>query len=170
MSQENSLRQRHGADSLEWSTDLYQKALEVTDHLALNSIPAQNLRQYERPGLMLAYVDPQTANSDDVTASCRHAIDGWYSQKDNYNFDHPILTDESRDFVQLVWKSSKLVGVSRSRLPNGGSYVASVFQPIGDSHQTTSDGLKKDSINTRFGDDRVQTVINKIFADRALQK
>ena len=166
MSQENNLRQRHGAEPLQWSNELYRKAVEVTDHLALNGITAENLPQYERPGLTLAYVDSNAANPDDVTASCRRAIDGWYEQKQNYDFNHPKLSQNDRDFAQLVWKASKFVGVSRSRLPEGGSYIASVFQPAGD-YQTNSD--KKDilltSSNTK--NDKLSKLIDKLLSNNS---
>ena len=144
MSRENELRQRHGAEVLQWSNDLYKKAVEVTDHLALNAVSVENLAQYERPGLTLSYVDGSAANMDDVTSTCRHAIEGWYEQKKNYDFAHPTLTEQDRDFAQLVWKASKFVGVSRSRLPDGGSYVASVFQPAGEYQAT---GTKKNHLS-----------------------
>ena len=167
MSRENELRQHHGADILQWSNDLYKKAVEVTDHLALNAIPASNLPQYERPGLTLSYVDASATNIDDVTATCRHAIEGWYDQKKDYDFAHPSLTEQDRDFAQLVWKASKFVGVSRSLLPGGGSYVASVFQPAGE-YQTT--GTKKNRLfNTKrqTSHDKLHDLIDKLLSKKS---
>lgn len=159
MTHENKLRRRHGADGLQWSNDLYRKAVEVTDHLALNAVSSQNLAQYERPGLTLSYVDASAANMDDVSATCRHAIEGWYEQKKNYDFAHPSLSERDRDFAQLVWKASKFVGVSRSRLPDGGSYVASVFQPSGEYE---TNGTKKNHLS-KTKQDTLSSLIDRVL-------
>lgn len=162
MSHENSFRRRHGAPPLNWSNDLYKKAIEISDHLALNAVPLSNVSNYERPGLLLAYVSPTNGDIESANASCRQAIDTWYNQKENYNFKEPLLNENNRDFIQLVWKSSKLVGISRTRLPDGGAYIASIFKPVGEIKDKT--GTKKDllvKVNARK--DKLGNLINRIM-------
>lgn len=117
---------------MEWSDELYRKALEITDHLALRNVPAKNVTTYERPGLNLAYVPQQTNDDSEASAPCTRAVTEWYGQKQNYNYQHPQLSAEDRDFTQLVWKSTKKVGISKTKTLDGDTYIAAVYEPAGD--------------------------------------
>lgn len=128
----NEFRRRHGAEPLEWSNDLYKKALEISDRIALKNVPARNLSRYERPGLNLGYVQLSFENNKTASTPCVRAVEDWYGQKLNYNYDKPQLNANDRDFTQLVWKSTKRVGISKTLSLDGSvAYVAAVYQPIG---------------------------------------
>lgn len=96
----------------------------------MKNVSPQNLTSYERPGLNLAYIPQQT--NDDAAAPCTRAIDEWYGQKQNYNYEHPKLSAEDRDFAQLVWKATKQVGISKTKTLDGNTYIAAVYKPAGD--------------------------------------
>jgi len=123
----NELRDRHGAAGLEWSDALYKKAHEITERIAVNSIPQKNLSQYERPGLNLNFVELNPSNNRSLDGPCLKAVSEWYGEKLNYDYETPKLTSEDRDFTQLVWKSTKRVGLARSLSPDGrNAYIAAI--------------------------------------------
>lgn len=128
----NDFRKRHGASSLLWSDPLYRKAYEITDRIAMNNVPQQNLSQYERPGLNLGFVHLNPITNRSAETPCIKAVEEWYGQKLNYDYESPKLTAEDRDFTQLVWKSTKRVGLSRTiSLDGRNAYIASVYEPVG---------------------------------------
>jgi len=98
----------------------------------VNSIPQKNLSQYERPGLNLNFVELTPSNNQSLDGPCLKAVSEWYGEKLNYDYETPKLTSEDRDFTQLVWKSTKRVGLARSLSPDGrNAYIAAVYEPIG---------------------------------------
>lgn len=161
----NELRRRHGADPLQWSDELFKKAVEITDHMALRNIPSRNLSMYERPGLNLAYVSRDADDVNDEASTCKQAIESWYGQKQNYNYQHPKLSLEDRDFAQLVWKSTKSVGISKTKTLDGDTYIAAVYQPA-DTNESVY-GLKKNTLPRFMRSFYSQTVK---FLDQILKK
>ena len=130
----NELRRRHGAEPLEWSTELYRKAGEISDRVAMQSVSLQNLSKYERPGLNLGMVSlsNNVQNNKTESTACVRAVEGWYGQKLNYNYDKPQVTEDDRDFTQLVWKTTKRVGIAKSlTMDRETEYIAAVYDPAG---------------------------------------
>lgn len=61
------------------------------------------------------------------------AIDDWYSEVKNYNFNFADKNDPSQTlhFTQLVWNSSLSIGASFARRSTGAAYVVMRFSPHG---------------------------------------
>ena len=132
LSLHNELRRRHGSEAVEWSDDLYRKAREIADRIAVQGVLQKDIGKYEQPGLSLAAIDLNTMNNKTAATPCTRAVEGWYGQKLNYNFEHPRLSEENRDFTQLVWKGTKTMGLARATSDDGRTaVVAAVYQPAG---------------------------------------
>jgi uncharacterized protein YkwD len=56
-------------------------------------------------------------------------IDSWY--KDAKEFRYHNINQEATPFAQLVWKSSKLIGIGLSKDEKGGTYIVANFHPTG---------------------------------------
>lgn len=56
-------------------------------------------------------------------------IDSWY--KDAKEFRYHNINQEASPFAQLVWKSSKLIGIGLSKDDKGGTYIVANFYPTG---------------------------------------
>lgn len=125
-------RHRHAANPLKWSNSLYRKALDISDRLADNDVGPKNLSKYERPGLSLDYVPlTQLKYNETEYTPCVYAATDWYGQKINYNYGAPKVTNDNRDFTQLVWKSGKTIGIAKSISTDGkGAYIAAVYEPV----------------------------------------
>lgn len=60
------------------------------------------------------------------------AVDAWYNEIKDYNFDDPSYSESTGHFTQLVWKSSTTVGCGYKNCGNGyGYYVVCNYQPAG---------------------------------------
>ena len=55
----------------------------------------------------------------------------WYSQIFNYNFDSPGFNPETKNFTQLVWSSSRRVGIGKADDGNGFTVVVARYEPVG---------------------------------------
>ncbi|MGW3044184.1 CAP family protein [Kitasatospora sp. NPDC001159] len=53
--------------------------------------------------------------------TCKDAVDSWYSESKQYNFNSPGFSDETGSFTQLVWKSTTKVGCARVGGPRNGN-------------------------------------------------
>uniref|UniRef100_A0A4W5RB06 GLI pathogenesis-related 2 n=2 Tax=Hucho hucho TaxID=62062 RepID=A0A4W5RB06_9TELE len=66
-----------------------------------------------------------------ITATGQEVVDAWYKQEENYDFSKPGHQAKTGQFTQLVWRSSKEVGVG---IANGGTGMLTVvahFKPAG---------------------------------------
>ena len=55
----------------------------------------------------------------------------WYSQIYNYNFDSPGFNSEVKNFTQLVWNSTRRVGIGKADDGNGFTVVVARYEPVG---------------------------------------
>ena len=58
-------------------------------------------------------------------------VDRWYSEIQNYNFDKPGFHTGTGHFTQLVWKSSKELGMGIAQAADGTWYVVANYSPPG---------------------------------------
>ena len=56
-------------------------------------------------------------------------INNWYSEEQNFLYN--VKNQEATPFAQLVWKSTKLIGIGLSKDNNGGTYIVANFYPAG---------------------------------------
>lgn len=55
----------------------------------------------------------------------------WYKEILNYDFDSPGFNNETLDFSQLVWLSSRKLGVGKATGAEGVTVVVARYEPVG---------------------------------------
>lgn len=121
----NALRARHAAPPVEYRQELCRDALSWAWYLANTSSFAHSSTVHgENLAMLGGVVAPERAGAS--------AIDMWYSEIALFDFDDPngnsyLVTGH---FTQLVWTSTRFVGLGIAAGP-GGTYVVMQFSPPG---------------------------------------
>uniref|UniRef100_A0A0N5ALB9 SCP domain-containing protein n=1 Tax=Syphacia muris TaxID=451379 RepID=A0A0N5ALB9_9BILA len=58
------------------------------------------------------------------------AVKTWYNEKNKYDYSRPGFSSATGHFTQLVWKSSKKIGIGMAS-SSGMTYVVANFYPAG---------------------------------------
>ena len=58
------------------------------------------------------------------------AVDMWYREIDDYNFEKPGFSGSTGHFTQVVWKGSTHIGIGRAT-KKGKTYVVANYIPPG---------------------------------------
>jgi len=114
----NELRRKHGAPPLKWKDELAQDA-----QAAANQCVAKG---------MLHHSNTNGAGQNGAMGypSFEAAIDGWYSEIKDYDFQNHGFAMNTGHFTQVVWKSCTHVGMARDTTGRG-SYVFANYYPPG---------------------------------------
>ncbi|CAF4281221.1 unnamed protein product, partial [Rotaria sp. Silwood2] len=127
----NYFRARHCAPPLVISQQLNQIAQSYAEYLAATST-------FEHSGNQLGN-EPlgenlymQWISYGRVKASARDAIQSWYDEIAMHDFDRPIYSSETGHFTQMVWRSSRKLGVGVAYSPDGREvYIVANYYPGG---------------------------------------
>lgn len=103
----NKYRSYHCSPETQWSTTVQTSAQNWADFLAKNNAFYHSFGKY---GENLAIMFDESAQEDKTNITI-NAIKSWYSEVENYDFDNPGWGWSTGHFTQLVWKSTKYVGV-----------------------------------------------------------
>jgi len=125
LKQHNIYRAKHGVPPLALSSQLNGVAQQYAEQLARtnqlvhsdNTQLGENLYAFESSGQTLPRPEA--------------VVDRWYSEIQNYNFDKPGFHTETGHFTQLVWKSSKELGIGIAQAAAGTWYVVANYNPPG---------------------------------------
>merc|ERR1712188_200964 len=114
----NELRRKHGAPPLKWKDELAKDA-----QAAANQCVAKG---------MLHHSNTKGAGQNGAMGypSFEAAIDGWYSEIKDYDFQNHGFAMNTGHFTQVVWKSCTHVGMARDTTGRG-SYVFANYYPPG---------------------------------------
>ncbi|KAJ7382007.1 sterol-binding protein [Desmophyllum pertusum] len=128
----NDKRALHeGTSSLVWDASLAQQAQKWADHLlALGEMQHSGTAGQ---GENLYWGIGSTA------ASCADAVEAWYAEIADYDFNNPAFAYNTGHFTQVVWKGTTNVGVgiASKKLTSGDyvgmyeTYVVARFTPPG---------------------------------------
>jgi uncharacterized protein YkwD len=125
LKQHNVYRARHGAPPLVLSSQLNDVAQHYVEQLARtnklvhsgNTHFGENLYAFGSSGQAL--LRPEAV------------VDRWYNEIQNYHFDKPGFYMGTGHFTQLVWQSSKELGMGIARAADGTWYVVANYSPPG---------------------------------------
>ena len=59
------------------------------------------------------------AVSSDHTFDVKSAMEMWYGEGKDYNYDTPGFSSNTRNFTQMLWKGTEEVGMALSRSEDG---------------------------------------------------
>ncbi|CAF3461378.1 unnamed protein product [Rotaria sp. Silwood1] len=127
----NYHRARHCAPPLVIDQRLNQIAQSYAEYLAATST-------FEHSGNKLGNealgenLYMQWISHGEAQASARDAIQSWYGEIAMHNFDRPKYSSETGHFTQMVWRSSRKMGVGIAHSPDGREvYIVANYYPGG---------------------------------------
>lgn len=106
----NYHRFQHGAEELSWSPMLAVEALHCAERI-IRTGSMQSNDTNER--------GENIAMSSDRSFDVKAAIELWYSEEREYNYDSPAFSSFTRNFSQMIWKDCKEVGMALARSDDG---------------------------------------------------
>jgi len=120
----NNYRRTHQAPDLSLSVDLILKAQEEADRLAaIGKLEFSDVMYNgERLGSNLYGKSVPTGNLG------RESCNAWYAQKSFYTGQWASNVGQ---FTQMVWKSSRELGVGKATSANGWTYIVALYYPAG---------------------------------------
>ena len=125
LKQHNVYRAKHGVPPLVLSTQLNDVAQHYAEQLArINQLVHSNNTHFGEN--LYAF-----GSSDQVLPRPETVVDRWYNEIQKYNFDKPGFHTGTGHFTQLVWKSSKELGMGTAQAANGTWYVVANYSPPG---------------------------------------
>jgi len=125
LQQHNVYRARHGVPPLVLSSQLNDVAQHYAEQLAHTNqlVHSDNTRFGENLYAFRA--------SGQAPPRPEAVVDRWYSEIQNYNFNKPGFHTGTGHFTQLVWKSSKELGIGIAQAADGTWYVVANYNPPG---------------------------------------
>jgi uncharacterized protein YkwD len=125
LKQHNVYRARHGVPPLALSAQLNDVAQRYAEQLARTNqlVHSDNTQLGEN---LYAF-----GSSGQAPPRPEAVVDRWYSEIQNYHFDKPGFHTETGHFTQVVWKSSKELGMGMAQAADGTWYVVANYSPPG---------------------------------------
>lgn len=68
---------------------------------------------------------------DGKELSALEAVDMWYKEVEDYNFEDPAFNAKCGHFTQVVWASSREFGAARCLASDGTQYIVARYKPAG---------------------------------------
>ncbi|XP_041855504.1 cell wall protein PRY3-like [Melanotaenia boesemani] len=100
----NAYRAMHNAPPLTYNSELNAAAQKWADHmLGENTLGHSDTNDGENIYFM--------SSSASVSPTGKEAVDSWYSEIKDYDFNKPGFQSKTGHFTQVVWKDSKELGV-----------------------------------------------------------
>uniref|UniRef100_A0AAY4EIA1 SCP domain-containing protein n=1 Tax=Denticeps clupeoides TaxID=299321 RepID=A0AAY4EIA1_9TELE len=108
----NTYRQKHGAPPLTMSRELSRSAQKWAEKLLAAKI-LKHSDTDDGENLFYASIMDWIIPSSDITFcfSGNEAVDKWYNEIEKYKFSRPGFQSSTGHFTQVVWKSSKELGL-----------------------------------------------------------
>lgn len=124
----NELRSKHGCPELRSDEDLTSKAQKTAESLAKKDKLENSDLKLKGKSISenLSMWNGNEKPGDEIVRE-------WYDQKVNYNWETPSIATNNQAFVQLIWKSSSLIGVGVAKSTKGNWYVVTNYQPAAES-------------------------------------
>ncbi|XP_073257922.1 Golgi-associated plant pathogenesis-related protein 1-like [Porites lutea] len=123
----NNRRALHGTPALVWNNSLTQHAQEWAEYLLSNGSLVHASGIDEGENLAWGY--------GPTFRTCVQAMEGWYDDEEpQYDYDNPGFSKATGHFTQVVWQSTKSVGVAlTTKKTNYGyeTFIVARYYPAG---------------------------------------
>uniref|UniRef100_A0A667ZNB0 Im:7150988 n=1 Tax=Myripristis murdjan TaxID=586833 RepID=A0A667ZNB0_9TELE len=119
----NAYRRDHQAPPLTFNSDLNASAQKWADHL-LSTRKLEHSRAKDGENIFYA------SSSGPIKMTGKEAVDSWYSEVKDYDWDSPGYSHKTGHFTQVVWKETKELGVGLATDGNT-VYVVAQYRPRG---------------------------------------
>ncbi|KAM9324102.1 uncharacterized protein PAF06_000100 [Gastrophryne carolinensis] len=120
----NNYRAMHGAKPLQLNSRICQDAQKWAEHLL-------TLKTLKHSDTSYGENIWAKTGSPSITVTGQEVADSWYKEEKNYNFSKPGHQPDSGHFTQMVWKTSKEVGVGLASSGKGMFIVVAQYNPCG---------------------------------------
>lgn len=118
----NYYRSLHGAQPIQWSTRLAIEAQNFAEKLVRSG---SFMHSGEKEvGECLAF-------SFGLELSGRDAVDSWYDEIVDYDYEFPGFTSHTANFTQLVWQETREFGTAKAIGEDGSCVVVGRYYPPG---------------------------------------
>lgn len=122
----NEYRREHGVPPLVLNKDITKIAQKWADELAKKDSMAYSLNQTYGESVYCGWsADPNTK------IKARDCIQKWYSEINDYSFGKEPEVLSCGHFTQIVWKSTREIGVGSAKSKSGKLYVVANYYPPG---------------------------------------
>ena len=122
----NQIRELHQVPELISSGDIDSIAQAFANKLAKTGELDYSNNSYKggELGEILFYNEVGEIDTESV-------IDTWYKDSKDFRYNNSNYNPEATPFAQLVWKSTKLIGIGFSKDEKGGTFIVANFFPTG---------------------------------------
>ncbi|KAL0965121.1 hypothetical protein UPYG_G00277080 [Umbra pygmaea] len=135
----NAYRSQHGAGPLQLSPALTKEAQEWAAHLiSTNTLKNSNRGHGET---IFCY-----SSSSKAPPAGSYVTDSWYKNIEKYDFSSPGFKNGAGNFTQMVWRSSKQLGVGLATDGQGKFIAVAFYDPAGN---ITNPGYFKDNVKPK---------------------
>eukprot|EP00939_MAST-03C_sp_MAST-3C-sp1_P003777 g3777.t1 len=118
---QNQLRAVHGVPPLTYDSNVARTAQEWANHLRnIGTLTHGNMKNH---GQNLA------VSISDVSGEKVCQI--WYDEGEAYDYNEPGWNKDCTNFTQMIWKSTKKIGVGVAKRPDGMVYIVAHYYPAG---------------------------------------
>ncbi|XP_020917049.1 Golgi-associated plant pathogenesis-related protein 1 [Exaiptasia diaphana] len=136
----NAKRSVHSAPDLTWDSGLAATATSWAQHLASTGGFSHSTGNY---GENIYY----SWGTNEGT--CEQAVQSWYDEIKDYDYQNPGFSSKTGHFTQVVWKSSTKLGVGKATADDGGgykkTYIVAQYTPAGNSGAYAANVLPKNA-------------------------
>ena len=151
----------HHAPALRWSDELANQAEKLAYGMAMKGlISRSDVVKSMGEGENIAKLSGLPFEQAGSTAT-----EVWYSEKKNYSYSYPRLDAENDAFTQLIWKSTKELGMGCARdLLTNDMYIVALYRPAGNDKRL----LRANVLNEgQVGQDVYATIFKKDRTEKA---
>lgn len=136
----NEFRFIHGVPPLKWSAKLTHDAQVWANHLAdTSSFKHDPTARAKDQGENLYYVWPAKRLCDYGERSencfrCREFVEAWYNEYKDYDYNNGRAKTKGKvvtHFTQIIWKSTRELGMSTAVDKDGSLKVVARYSPVG---------------------------------------
>ncbi|XP_022075746.2 Golgi-associated plant pathogenesis-related protein 1-like isoform X2 [Acanthochromis polyacanthus] len=121
----NKLRELHSASPLKYNSELNAAAQKWAEYLVTKGdLDHSKTEDGENVFFM--------SSSKPIKATGKEAVDSWYSEIKDYDWNNPGFQSNTGHFTQVVWKSSTELGVGVGVTTDGNTlFVVGQYRPPG---------------------------------------